>query len=176
MSEEEYQTDVSDNDSVQEEEQTRLPSRTLQRKQANQRTKPRNTVKSHSATNNRRVLTEHNLNDLIDLIRQQQDDLMSLQSNTSTTKKKVNNPEKNKQRSRPIKEEEPTQKKTYQKRPATNKTSVIGKTIGTKLEVYEGRAERTAGGLYKPHLVVNSKGMIVSKLKSENAKRNFHGK
>ena len=49
------------------------------------------------------------------------------------------------------------------------------RTVGSKEEVYAGSATRTAGGLTKVDLVVNSRGQIVSKRRSDNAKIRFGG-
>ena len=45
------------------------------------------------------------------------------------------------------------------------------KATGTKDEVWDGLARRTRGGLMKKHLMVNKRGKVVSKLKSQIAKK-----
>lgn len=45
------------------------------------------------------------------------------------------------------------------------------KAVGSKEEVYYGTAKRTAGKLKKEDLILNKNGKIVSKKKSENAKK-----
>ncbi len=47
------------------------------------------------------------------------------------------------------------------------------KTIGSKDEVWQGKAERTAGKLYKRHLKLNKRGKVVSIKASNAASRNF---
>lgn len=45
------------------------------------------------------------------------------------------------------------------------------KNIGSRAEVYHGTAKKTSGGLMKEHLVKNNSGRIVSKRKSDLAKK-----
>ena len=40
------------------------------------------------------------------------------------------------------------------------------KRIGTRYQVFNGKAQKTAGGLKRGHLMKNKKGQIVSKRKS----------
>jgi hypothetical protein len=44
-------------------------------------------------------------------------------------------------------------------------------TVGTRAEVMHGNASHTSGGLTKKHLKYNKHGRIVSKKKSEKAKK-----
>jgi hypothetical protein len=55
---------------------------------------------------------------------------------------------------------------------STRKSTAV-KRIGTKAQVYNGRARQTSGGLRKHDLIRNPFGRIVSKRKSENALKNF---
>ena len=41
------------------------------------------------------------------------------------------------------------------------------KTVGSKLEVYRGKASHTSGGLEKDDLIKNKQGKVVSKKKHE---------
>ncbi len=45
------------------------------------------------------------------------------------------------------------------------------KTIGSRAEVFHGTAKKTSGGLTKNDLIMNKRGRIVSKKKSERAKK-----
>jgi hypothetical protein len=45
------------------------------------------------------------------------------------------------------------------------------KNVGSRAEVYHGTAKKTSGGLMKEHLIKNNSGRIVSKRKSELAKK-----
>ena len=47
----------------------------------------------------------------------------------------------------------------------------ILKTIGSKEEVYNGLAKKTSGGLKQEDLIINNKGKIVSKKRSEHGKK-----
>lgn len=49
----------------------------------------------------------------------------------------------------------------------------MSKKVGSKLEVWNRVAEKTAGGLKIVDLVKNKRGKIVSKKQSESAKKNF---
>lgn len=51
-----------------------------------------------------------------------------------------------------------------------NQENIKLKNIGSKDEVYHGSANKTSGGLHKEDLIMNVKGKIVSKKKSEQAK------
>ncbi len=46
-------------------------------------------------------------------------------------------------------------------------------TIGNKLAVFRGKADRTAGGLTKKDLMVNKRGKVVSRKAHEAGKRAF---
>lgn len=46
-------------------------------------------------------------------------------------------------------------------------------TVGSKKDVYEGRAKHTSGGLTKKDLVKNKRGRVVSKAKHEQGLRMF---
>lgn len=46
------------------------------------------------------------------------------------------------------------------------------KSVGTREEVYNGLAMRTTGGLGRDHLIVNARGLVVSKRRSELARQN----
>lgn len=50
---------------------------------------------------------------------------------------------------------------------------VVIKRIGTKREVFHGKAQRTSGGLVKEDIIKSSSGRIVSRLASETAKKNW---
>lgn len=50
-----------------------------------------------------------------------------------------------------------------------------GKPKITMLDVWEGRAHQTAGGLKKPDLMLNKKNKVVSRRKHELGIRNFTG-
>lgn len=47
------------------------------------------------------------------------------------------------------------------------------KKIGTKNDVFKGFAEKTSGGLMKGDLMINKRGKVVSKKKSEAGKKAF---
>lgn len=47
------------------------------------------------------------------------------------------------------------------------------KRVGTRQEVFDGQALKTSGGLIKEDLILNSKGIAVSKKKSALARTNF---
>lgn len=51
-----------------------------------------------------------------------------------------------------------------------NKKSI--RSVGTREQVWEGLAKKTAGGLTKDDLIMNSRGKIVSKKRSEMGKKN----
>ena len=167
---------VSENDDDDDNEIMVLPSKTSQ-KNTRKSVGPsiRNNAIKRNTTNNRREISDSKLKELLTIIRQQQDDISQIKNNS--TSKPKNKQQLQKQQPR-IKESEDVsvnkEKRIYQKK--TTKNSIVGKTIGTKTEVYEGVAQRTPGGLFKKDLIINSKGFVVSKLKSENAKRNFHNK
>ena len=55
--------------------------------------------------------------------------------------------------------------------PSVYKTSQM-RTIGSRIEVYNGEASRTAGGLTKKDLKLNARGKVVSKKASAAAMRN----
>jgi hypothetical protein len=46
------------------------------------------------------------------------------------------------------------------------------KTVGSKLQVWRGNAAKTVGGLTKKDLIQNKRGKVVSKAKSDLAKKN----
>ncbi len=54
-----------------------------------------------------------------------------------------------------------------------DKTASDIKKKGSKQEVYEGKALCTAGGLKKEDLILNKRGSIVSKKRSEQGKKQF---
>lgn len=49
----------------------------------------------------------------------------------------------------------------------------MSQNIGSKLQVWNGTAKRTSGGLVIADLIKNKRGKVVSKKQSENGKRAF---
>ena len=70
-----------------------------------------------------------------------------------------------------------TSKKTSTKKTATQKatksTEVKVKTVGSRRDVWNGRAKKTSGGLTKADLILNSSGKPVSKAQHEKGIKQF---
>ena len=69
-----------------------------------------------------------------------------------------------------IQRTEKVQQQQQQQMPRAKKSF---KNIGNREEVFNGSAMQTSGGLRKKDLMLNSKGMIVSRAKSESSQRLF---
>lgn len=65
-----------------------------------------------------------------------------------------------------------SQEEEYEESPEIE-VNAIRKVQGTKEEVFQGIAQRTAGGLHKEDLIQNKKGKIVSKKKAEQGQKAF---
>ena len=83
-----------------------------------------------------------------------------------------------------IETKEPSKKRKRQKStaaptpppPTTTATApATKKSIGSRHDVYYGKAVHTAGGLGKDDLCLNSRGRVVSKKMSERAKARYPG-
>lgn len=61
--------------------------------------------------------------------------------------------------------------KTKTKRKTAKRTNGFTKTVGSRAEVFHGTAKKTSGGLMKSDLIKNKRGLIVSKKKSDRAKK-----
>ena len=59
--------------------------------------------------------------------------------------------------------------------PPTTTAPATKKSIGSRHDVYYGKAVHTAGGLGKDDLCLNSRGRVVSKKMSERAKARYPG-